>query len=106
MRDRLTKTTGIKTTTPRSTPISDTATRSPPPDLPRTYSTLTTAHCIDQLSGLISPVFSHPRRTARAHLAALSRQNRLTDSPITLENRTSTSPSDGPMEASKTPATP
>src|SRR5258708_31547167 len=102
MRDRLTKTTGIKTTTPRSTPISDTATTSPPPDLPRTYSTLTTAQYIVQLSELISPVFSRPHRTARAHLTALARQNRLTDSPITLENRTSISPSESPMEASRT----
>ena len=105
MRDRLTKTTGTKTITPRSTPISATAMSSPPPDLPRTYSTLTTAQCIDQLSELISPVFSRPRRTVRAHLAALSHQNCLTDSPITLENCTSTSPSDCPMDEFRTPGT-
>src|SRR5258708_7022681 len=62
MWDQLMKMTGIKTTTPRSTPISDTATSSRPPDPPHTSSTLTAAQCIDQLSELISPVSSRPHR--------------------------------------------
>src|SRR5260370_37521012 len=64
MRDRLTKTTGIKTTTPRSMPNSATATSSPPPGPPHPSSTLATLPCIDQLAHLISPLFSRPRRTA------------------------------------------